>query len=211
MAPEVAAALISAIPPILGILGLATIIFYFRSQIRNALRHVSSLEVFGLKLTVQDIEQWSRSRTTAGSAPQTSFAELQAAYERASRTGAVFQGSRFLWTDDHPENNLWERRAFRSLGAQIDVVVSNSEAAEMLRRNEYEIVISDLSRDDRSDDPLQLLSLLRSSQFAPPYAPAVIFYTANSKASHPEGSFGITVRPDELLHLVTDALHRRRG
>jgi len=41
----------------------------------------------------------------------------------------------------------------------------------------------------------------------------MIFYVHKLKpgAGTPEGTFGITNRPDQLLHLVPDALGRSRG
>ena len=40
--------------------------------------------------------------------------------------------------------------------------------------------------------------------------PAVIFYVAESKGP-PKVAFGIATRPDELMHLIADALERRRS
>jgi hypothetical protein len=195
----VVAALIAAVPRILLAIVVAWALVYFRTEIRDALGRLSSFEAFGVKLTTGELRQWANLKQT-----ETPFEELNQAYERAYRNRSLLNGARILWADDHPENNLWERRSLRSLGATIDVVVDSAEVSDRLRRNEYEVVISDRGQADH------VLKTLGGAPFQPPYAPAVIIYTLGS-SSPPQGAFALTTRPDELLNLVTDALFAKRG
>jgi hypothetical protein len=47
-------------------------------------------------------------------------AEKRQALHRARERVALFKGVQLLWVDDHPENNLNERRMVRQLGVDID-------------------------------------------------------------------------------------------
>jgi len=70
------------------------------------------------------------------------------------------------------------------------------------------VIISDIARGDTADQGVRDLPLLRRSA---PETP-VIFYVGklDSHQGTPAGAFGITNRPQELLHLVLDALERKR-
>lgn len=76
----------------------------------------------------------------------------------------------------------------------------------LLKRHLYEVVISDIARTEGPDAGLKLLERM--------YREGVhrwtIFYVRDLKPGVPPGAFGITNRPDHLLHLVMDALERER-
>ena len=133
--------------------------------------------------------------------------DKKAALNRAKHHLNTFRDTKILWVDDYPENNRNERRMFRQLKADIDIAKNSNEALEMLRYEIYDLVISDIARDDKDDlDGLQFLSELRKTD---PDTP-IIFYVGVMQAGKgvPEHAFGITNRPDELLHLSLDALER---
>lgn len=56
------------------------------------------------------------------------------------------QGSRVLWVDDRPSNNVFERQALEALGIQIDLSTSTEDALEKIRRRSYDLIISDMGR-----------------------------------------------------------------
>ena len=107
--------------------------------------------------------------------------------------------------DDHPEFNNWEKRALRSLGARVTTALSNAEAVDLLRRDDYDLIISDIGRDNGEE-----VRQLWQSVSARPGAAPIIYYVADLKPGHPEEAVGITNRPDALLDLITDALQRRQ-
>ncbi len=127
--------------------------------------------------------------------------------ERRARANiSVFKGSFILWVDDHPENNLNERRMLNQLGANIDVALSTKDAVRMLENGDYDLVFSDMTRDKNKTAGLELLEEFKNNHIQQ----AVIFYIGviDSDKSVPDGCFGITNRPDQLLHYTLDVLER---
>ncbi len=128
------------------------------------------------------------------------------ALNRAKQHLDIFRQAQILWVDDHPEHNVNERRMFRQLGAEIDIAKSTDEALEMLGNHGYDLVVSDMARGDQATAGLDLLRQLRLDNKTAP----VIFYigVVDPEKGVPAQAFGITNRPDELLHLTLDALAR---
>lgn len=110
--------------------------------------------------------------------------------------------------DDHPENNLNERRMFKQLNVEIDTATSTKDALEILKYAQYDLILSDMNRDNKPTAGLDFLKKFRSADEKTP----VIFYIGvfDPEKGVPPKSFGITNRPDELLHLVLDALERKK-
>ena len=135
-------------------------------------------------------------------------ADKEQALNRAKRHLKIFRDTQILWVDDHPENNLNERRMFRQLRCEIDIAKSTKEAIEMLKNCGYDLIISDMARGDKATAGLEFLTQFREIDRTSP----VIFYigVVDAKKGIPAQAFGITNRPDELLHLTLDALERKK-
>jgi CheY-like chemotaxis protein len=127
---------------------------------------------------------------------------------RARRHLDLFLNANILWVDDHPENNVNERRMFRQLRAEVDVARSTEEATRMLRVGSYDLVLSDMNRDEDSSAGLKALPIFRGEKNIP-----VVFYIGviDPDKGVPPHAFGITNRPDELLNLTLDALERTKS
>jgi len=127
---------------------------------------------------------------------------------RAKEHLDVFQNSALLWIDDNPENNLNEWRMFLQLNVKVELAKSTGQALEMLHQKKFDVVISDMVRNNEDDAGLEFLNKFRKVDATTP----VIFYigTYDPKIGMPFGAFGITNRPDELLHLTLDALERKK-
>jgi len=127
---------------------------------------------------------------------------------RAKEHLDVFRNATILWIDDNPENNLNEWRMFLQLNVKIELAKSTEEALEMLHQRKYDAVISDMARSNENDAGLKFLTKFQKVD----ETTAVIFYigTYDPQMGKPLGAFGITNRPDELLHLVLDALERKK-
>ena len=127
---------------------------------------------------------------------------------RAQLVAPALRNARILWVDDVPQNNEWERLTLRHLGTHVTSVTRTETALECLGAEPYHLIISDISRQDLHREGIDALP--RLSAAAP--ATAVVFYVGHvdHSAGVPTGSFGITNRPDELLHLVMDVLERCR-
>lgn len=132
------------------------------------------------------------------------------ALKRALDSRKLLSGARILWVDDQPENDNNERRMLQQLGVYCDFAQSTKSAMECLEEHDYDCVISDMVRKAESDTAgTDLIRRFRESKINLP----VILYigTYDSTLGKPDGAFGITNRPDELLHLLIDVLGRRKA
>jgi CheY-like chemotaxis protein len=127
---------------------------------------------------------------------------------RAQYAAQVLQGAQILWVDDNPDNNIYERRIFRSLGIFVDLARSTEEAISMLQLTKYDVIISDLARGEIREAGLQFLDEISKRKL---YR-WTILYTGPRAAARglPPKAFAITARPDHLLHYVIDAIERER-
>src|SRR6516162_5950761 len=82
------------------------------------------------------------------------------ALQRAQLIKPVLEGARLLWVDDHPENISYEQRALSALGVNVDLALSTDGALESVRRQKYDLILSDIAR-TRQDSGLILLRKLR--------------------------------------------------
>lgn len=127
---------------------------------------------------------------------------------RAREHLKILEGTKILWVDDVPDNNLNESKMFGQLKVEIQFSTNTDEAIDIIKRRNFDVIISDMARGDKADAGIQFLNRLLEMQKQIP----VIFYVGifNPKLGVPPGAFGITNRPDELLHLVLDALERKK-
>jgi CheY-like chemotaxis protein len=129
------------------------------------------------------------------------------ALRRARRLASGLARTRILWVDDHPENNVWERRALESLGVTFLTVERTETAEASLTTGSFQMIISDIRRDSGRDDGLSGLSRLSA---AAPGIRTVFYVGALDTAGTPPGAFGITNDPEELFHLILDIVERVR-
>jgi CheY-like chemotaxis protein len=126
---------------------------------------------------------------------------------RAEQVGNVLRGARVLWVDDHPENNAWERELFRSFGVAIVSVESTRSALACLQAESFDVVISDIQRENEPVDGIDGAMQIRGASSTLP----ILFYIQDLTSRQiPEPAAGITNEPNELLHLVLDQLERIR-
>ena len=130
------------------------------------------------------------------------------ALRRAKFSESMLTEVRILWVDDHPENNSWERVTFTSLKMDVVPVLTTQDALKLLAGESFDIIISDILREESQATGLLDLPKLRK---ASPMTP-VVFYVGSVDASQgiPPNSFGITDDPEELLHLLLDIMERKR-
>ena len=125
---------------------------------------------------------------------------------RLERLQSFVTGARLLWIDDEPANNVIEIGLLNRLGITIDLARSDEAARQMLRNGVYDLVLSDMTRGQDEEAGKKFMPDIISAILAPP----LIFYVGKAR-DVPNGAFGLTVRPDELLNLIVDALERRRS
>ena len=125
---------------------------------------------------------------------------------RAQRSAALTTGARLLWIDENPDNNTIEIHLFKRLGLIIDLATTDADATKRLAEHVYDVVLSSWTRTGDEDAGKKFISTVRAAMLKPP----IIFYVGKVREV-PIDAFGLTVRPDELLNLVLDALERVRG
>lgn len=155
-------------------------------------------------------------RVTVGDAAKRSV------IERLQRNDDLVGRARLLWADDHPENNLPVVELLRRYGASVDTPRSNAEALRLLQSGRYDVVISDVARDNEGPGSCQGVNL--ASEVFSHWGIQTILFTMRFDPTTLPGAtdaerlalvrqlrdciFSITTRFDELLHYVLDVLER---
>jgi CheY-like chemotaxis protein len=190
---------------------IALVILFYKPICQELLPNIIGLKAMGVEIFfIKDL--MDAALELAEKSPQWNIEvppmDKQHAINRAKQHLKVFARAKILWLDDHPENNLNERRMFRQLQAETDTAKNTEEALEMLRGGQYDLVISDMRRGDDVTAGLEFLQRFRKENECTP----VIFYLGvfDPQKGTPAQAFGITNRPDELLHLTLDALERSK-
>jgi len=193
------------------------VVWNWRSLGRIAER-VSGVEAFGLKLELSDakkelgkaVMQEGRVRATVSKEIRITEDDERRAIKRAAAVPDALKDRTLLWIDDMPENNIHERAMFKDFGLTVCYVQTNARAVERIEKEgrKYDVILSDIKRPNSEPDGLALLPDLAQRKIETP----VIYYVTDFdlNRSVPAGAFGLTNRPDELVHLVIDALERVR-
>jgi len=157
------------------------------------------------------------SRPEPGATPESTAREAKAAFDVVAEvaTPSVIrraERSTALWVDDVPSNNVHERAALEALGVTIVLAKSTDEALEKLKRQRFDVIISDMGRLGDPEAGYTLLDALRSTGDRTPF----IIYAGSRATEHRaearrRGAVGCTNRPDELFEMVLSAVGRRRA
>ncbi|WP_317054555.1 hypothetical protein [Roseovarius rhodophyticola] len=206
--------LIKVSPQFAWIVLAISVIFFFREPIRDLFEGERVQKVSISVFSVELFEAKGRNDE------RIDLRDLNALDARAARAIDYIDGSRILWVDDsHPNGNIFERKALEELGIIIDLTTNTEEALKYLKLNEYDVVITDLKRenDDSAVCQIELFKeagcdLLREmSVLFDGNMPRTYIYAANIKPEYgtPPFASGMTNRIDELSHYVLDSLERR--
>lgn len=206
--PDATSQLISILPEILwfGLAVVAMVIFY--RPLNQLLLSLSNLKVGNVELSFVQ-KAMDSALELAKKSPQWNVSVSQKQKEivlsRAKHNRAIIEGKKILWVDDSPQNNTNETRMFRQLNVDVVSAKSTAEALEMLADDQFDVIFSDIAR-TRPTSGIEMLEELKAVTRKPP----VIFYVGilNPDRGTPAGAFGVTNRPDELLHLFIDAISR---
>jgi CheY-like chemotaxis protein len=108
-----------------------------------------------------------------------------------------------LWVDDRPDNNVYERRAFESIGIEFTLALSTREALDLLSKKRFAAIISDMGRKEGPREGYVLLDAVRANDQKTPF---FIYAGSNAPAHKKEaidrGAQGSTNRVEELLDMV---------
>ncbi len=204
--------LIELIPSLLWFFLVVFILLLFYRPIRdNLLPKLGSLKAMGVEILFAadsmdaSIELAEKNQRWT---VKVSAVDKRRVLNRVKQHLNILKGAQALWVDDCPENNINERRMFRQLETEIDIARSTQEALDILKSGRYDVIFSDMARGENAAAGLEFLEQLRNTDKATP----VIFYIGvlDPGKGTPAQAFGITNRPDELLHLTLDALERKK-
>ncbi len=208
---------IRILPDLLWFFGVTLVVCLFYRPIRdNLLPNLTMFKAMGVEFNFVR-SSISSAFTLADKSPEwevrISEEEKEQAVRRARSRLHVFRKKYMLWIDDCPENNINERRMFHALGINIDTARTTEEALRILAIAPYDVIISDMKRDNDSRAGQKFLQRLREKEDTVleknRNTPVIIYLGSFSPdRGTPPHAFGITNRPDTLLHLVTDALER---
>jgi CheY-like chemotaxis protein len=117
------------------------------------------------------------------------------------------EGRTVLWVDDHPDNNILERKSLEALGLRFVLSLSTEDALEKIDKQKFDLIISDMGRRPDRYAGYTLLEALRNRGDQTPF----IVYMGQSSPqlqteARDKGAQGLTARPDELFQLVTKEL-----
>ncbi len=128
-------------------------------------------------------------------------------YERLANVSEKNIAFRILWIDDFPRNNYYEKQILEQIGLKVDLAVTSEDALTMIRRKEYDLLLSDIRRGDNPKEGIEFLARLILKGIDIP----LIFYTGNVDRSKgvPPYAFGIADIPSDLFHLIVDVIQRK--
>ena len=143
---------------------------------------------------------------------------------RLQRNSELLSRARILWTDDHPENNTAIVELLRRFGASVETPRSNAAALALMRTSRYDVVISDVARDNEEPGS-NLKGVELAREIFNGWGIRVLLFTGRfNPATLPGASdkdrlalvevvqrcvFGWTNRTDEAVHLILDVLERQ--
>jgi CheY-like chemotaxis protein len=216
--------LISAVAQLLGVLVWPAVVLFFIVWFRRGLADfLSNLGEFSFKAPgVEATAKRQEAAVALGAAvavrapgdgtrgPVADPREIAEALP-SPRDQRRLQGSRVLWVDDRPGNNVFERQALEALGIQIDLSASTKDALEKIRRRSYDLIISDMGRPPDERAGYTLLDKLREAGNKTPF----VIYASSRAPEHvrearEHGAIGCTNLPQELVEMVTTALSTRK-
>jgi CheY-like chemotaxis protein len=204
---DVIVEVIKIVPTLLWILFIAALVMFFRKPIQDeVLPRLGGVSAFGieLKFAREELDKAVEKQTVVVSKEDRSMV-----FKRAQNITNALQGAQILWVDDNPDWILDERRILRSFGIFVDVARSTEEALSVLEQTDYNAVISDMERGENRNAGRELLAEMRVRRL---YR-WMIFYVGDFDESRgiPPYAFGMTNRPDHLLHYVMDVIERDRS
>ena len=208
---DVVIKIVDVLPETIACLLILVLGVMYREPLKKRLGDVTGFKFAGLELQFKEVAE--KLGTAVARAPEpvrASQAQQDRAVRRLEENADRLKGATLLWVDDNPSNNSALIELFRSTDVSVDLAHTTADAKKLIERHGYHVVISDIHRieDEVEQSPagLELLAWVSGLTSGPP----TIIYTGNANHSPPRGSFGYTARPDEVIHLVVDALARVR-
>jgi CheY-like chemotaxis protein len=197
--------LIKVSPGLLGVSLAIGMVVSYRSQVRQLLERMTKLKGLGIEA---EFGEKAMKEAIAAQRVDVSESERRGALKRLHAIATLLRDMRVLWVDDNPGNNRHERALLEDLGVRITTARTSAEGEQALRDNNFTMVITDLNREGSSQEGLSFVARIQARGI---YRPTIGYVgTDQSGRGVPAGFFGITNRPDHLMHLICDVVERER-
>ena len=105
------------------------------------------------------------------------------------------KGKKILWVDDYPGNNDYPREVLEQAGITFNLALDTSQAINILKKEKFDLIISDMGRGDNPSAGLELLTKLKGLGIN---TPVIIFSSSSSQRK-----FGNTARELGASALIT--------
>ncbi|HUV73399.1 MAG TPA: hypothetical protein VMW79_03745 [Anaerolineae bacterium] len=147
--------LIRLIPSLLWLVLVVILIGVFYKPIKEELLpRMSGIRAWGLEV---ELLRMDLDKAVDKQGAEVGQSERTRVLRRAERSSGKLRRARILWIDDYPQNNEYERRMMRALGALVDTARDSLEARSLMARTGYDLVISDIDRSGIPDEGLRFL------------------------------------------------------
>jgi CheY-like chemotaxis protein len=141
--------------------------------------------------------------------PPPSASERRGTVSRLEHAAEYLHDRRILWVDDHPELNTSLVTLFRKVGMTVDTVRSTQEAIEVLRRQPFDLIISDMRRDTEEPAATAGYTLVETLADKGIRVPVILFTGhLDTRQGLPPGLFAHTSGGDNLVQYVIDVMER---
>lgn len=208
--------------------GLAAVAFYLLYPILLLLIEsggISKIGVAGVVVELTNVPGRRDDQIDAAKQGLMSSEDRKELTKRFHRLADKTIGANILWVDDkHPQQNVRERRVLLAASMNVDLARSTDEALEWLRHSRYQVLITNLRRDNDAKEPCTENAPASQAQAGcdlvkkahdryQDAAPAMIIYTGrvNERLGTPAHASGITSQPAELFRLILNALEKRKA
>ena len=202
--------LIRIIPAFLWVvLGFVIFVYTYRLLKDSVLPQVKSLSAWGVTVSMMG-ESIQAVIEVAEKNPEwkvkVSQQDKQRVIKRVQHHARLLRGKRILWFDDRPDTLANEMAMLRQLGIHVENAEKTDTVLNLLETNHYDVMISDIARSNNQPNGIDALKAVRDAGHDIP----TFFYIGSYALDRgtPPYAFGITNRPDELLHLLLDILER---
>jgi len=197
---------LKALPAILWVGVAVLVVVLFRKPILARLPALSSIELPGGVKAQFDAAISEASASRNETLPPDRRSRLE---RRIERDADVLRAARLLWVDDDHRTTEPERAALAALGVMVETVASSDAAYERLDQSRFDAALSDMARGADNEAGAVFAKILHGRH---PSIPVILYVgRVDESRGTPPFVFGIADRPDQLIHLVIDALERRRG
>ncbi len=112
-----------------------------------------------------------------------------------------------LWVDDNPQNNVYEREALEAVGVRFVLTETTADALDILSRQSFGAIISDMGRREGPREGYALLDALRDRGDDTP----LFFFASSNAPEHrretlEHGGQGCTNDGQQLFEMVTKVI-----